>query len=161
MTLIFEIAAGIVLGVATIAIVAVFWKWLSVALIGLIALAAAGAGLAIFYTVCGSWENGALVALLLGAICGAGWLIELFNSHEKYGPSFRAVGNSIVAGTVLATFASLIIWLPLAILSENWIHVPYQYILILPAIVTFALSALVFHRRAYQKGLDAVREQSA
>ena len=161
MPLIFEIAAGIVLGVAIIALAIAFWERLAIGLALGVGIAVATGGGAILYGICDSWESVALVILLLGTIGGAMVLIELFNAHEKYGPSFRAVGDSISAGVIFSTSATLIIWLPIAILSESRMHRPYQIFLIPLAIVTFDLSALFFYKRRRQKEWVAVPKQSA
>ncbi len=151
MTLILEIAAGITLGVAIIALIVTFRESVAVAVMGLISLSAIGTGIAVLYFVVGSLENVALLVAALGAIGGAMYLIEFSNAHKRYGARFRAISDSISASTVLATFVSLIIWLPLSIFFESWLRVPYQYVLVFPVIGTFSLSVLFFYKRGVRK----------
>lgn len=161
MMLILEIAAGITLGMAIIALIVTFRESLAVAVMGLLSLAVVGAGFAVLHSVVGSWGNVALALAAIGAIGGAMYLIEFFNVHENYGPSFRTIGDTIGASTVLSTFVSLIIWLPICILSENWLRVPYQYILIFPVIGTFSISVLFFYRRGLRKNSEAAHGNAA
>jgi hypothetical protein len=125
-----------------------------------VGLTIAAAGAAVLYSICGSWENVALVTSLLGTIGAAMGLIEFFNAHEKYGPAFRAVGNAISAGAILSTFASLIVWLPICILLEGWNSVPYLYALIPLAAVTWFVASVFFYRHFLQKEVGAVLTQS-
>lgn len=160
MTLIFEIAGGIVLAVAIIALAVAFWEGLAIGLAIVVGLAIAVAGAAVLYSICGSWENVALVTILLGTIGAAIGLIEFFNAHEKYGLAFRAVGNAISAGAILSTFASVIVWLPICILLEGWKTVPYLYSLIPLAAVTWLVAGVLSYRHFLQKEMGAVLTES-
>jgi hypothetical protein len=163
MTLILEIAAGIVLGVAIVAVIAVCWEQLLVGLMFLLGLAVTAVGIVVLYSICGSWGNVALAVLGLGIICAVISLANFFKSHEeKYGPSFRAMGNTVGLAIIVATFTSIILGIPFSILAGNWIGSDAQpYLIILPGLVVSAFSARFFYRYALRKELSAASEKSA
>ncbi|WP_109808456.1 hypothetical protein [Sphingosinithalassobacter portus] len=163
MTLIFEIAGGIILAVSLLAIVAVFWRVLFVALAGVAALAGAAVGIAVFYSICGgSWACVALSAACLGISCAAIYLICHFNGHRKYGPSFRAMGDSIGVGLISTTFLSILVLMPVStLLGYYWADSrANSYLMGVTVSAVFIYSARAYYGYALRRELEAARNMS-
>jgi len=154
MTVIVEIAAGLVLGVAIIAIVAAYREEVSLALMLLPGLAVTALGIVILYYLCGSWKNVALTMLGLGITGVILFLANSIDSDEKYGPSFRAIASTVAVAVAIVSFTSL------AILAGNLMVSPLQaYLAILAAIVASAVFGRFFYRYALRKELRAASEK--
>ena len=156
MTLILEIAAGIVLGLASIAIIAAFRKQLLVVLMLLPGLGGAAVGIVVLYCICGSWGRVALATLGLGITGAIIFLVNFFDSHENFGPSFRAMVSTIAVAITILSFTSLLIQAGNLMGSHAQLS-----LIILPGLLLSAFSARFFYSYALRNELNATREKSA
>lgn len=162
MTLVLEIAAGIVLGVAVIAVIAIFWEVLLTAVAVSLGLALAVGGIFLLYSVCGTWEMVAVVLSSLAVMGAISQLGDLIDRHEKYGPPSRAIAKTVAVAIIVATFTSILFGIPLSIWAGNAMGSQVEpYLIILPGLVASAFAARFYYKHAAQKELTAAREKSA
>ena len=152
-TLILEIAAGIMLGSALTALIGACRKRLLIVLMFFPGLAVTAVGIVILYSICGSWQNVALVVLGLAITGAIIFLANSFDSHKKFGPSFRALASTIAVAITIVSFTSLLIQ------AENLMGSHARlYFIVLPGLVVSACSARFFYRYALRNELSAERE---